>query len=252
MELGKTGTTSNYVDVWFAGYTPYYTASVWTGYDNTYTATNLPRGTERNLSKILWRAVMSKVHEGLPNQSFPTPAGIVTATVCSQSGKLPVPGLCDGTRRTEYFAEGTVPATTCNVHYSGSFCAYSILQGSPVSASPECPFKTSGVMTLNPDTLAPATEDGTEQGSTEDPAALQQPTPSVTCQHNAMFFATPGYEGLLLQQQAEMAAAGIAYGTPPEQQTDTGGEGAITPDQTDQTQTQTTPEQTQTQTQTAQ
>lgn len=244
---GKTGTTSNYVDVWFAGFTPYYTASVWTGYDNTYTATNLPRGGERNLSKTLWRAVMSKVHEGLPNESFPTPTGLVTATVCSQSGKLPVPGLCNATRRTEYFAEGTVPTTTCNVHYSGAICAYSILTGA-VPASPECPFKTPGVLTLNPDTLTPATEDGTGtgdgtgQGTAEDPAAMQQQTPSVTCQHNAMFFATPGYEGLLLQQQAEMAAAGITYGTTPEQ-TDTNGEGAITPEQTEQ-QTQPTPEQT--------
>lgn len=232
---GKTGTTSAYVDVWFAGFTPYYTASVWTGYDNTYTTTYLPRGGERSLSRTLWRAVMSKVHEGLPNQSFPTPTGLVTATVCSQSGKLPVPGLCDGTRRTEYFAEGTVPTTTCNVHYSGSICAYSILTGA-VPASPECPFKTPGVLTLNPDTLTPTTEEGTEgdtgQGA-EDPAALQQ-TPSVTCQHNAMFFATPGYEGLLLQQQAEMTAAGIVYGMPPEQ-TDTGGEGAITPEQTEPT-----------------
>lgn len=241
---GKTGTTTAYVDVWFAGYTPYYTASVWTGYDNTYTSTNLPKGEERNLSKNLWRIVMSQIHEGLPNQSFPTPTGLVTATVCSQSGKLPVPGLCDGTRRTEYFAEGTVPTTTCNVHYSGAICAHSVLTGA-VPASPECPFKTPGVLTLNPDTLAPATEEGaaeendgsTGQGSAEDPAALQQQTPLVTCQHNAMFFATPGYEALLLQQEAEMAAAGIGYGMPSEQTgTDTDGEGAVTPQQTEQTQ----------------
>ena len=238
---GKTGTTTGYVDVWFAGYTPYYTASVWTGYDNTYTSTNLPKGNERNLSKSLWRTVMSQIHEGLPNQSFPTPTGLVTATVCSQSGKLPVPGLCDATRRTEYFAEGTVPTTTCNVHYSGAICAHSVLTGA-LPASPECPFKTPGVLTLNPDTLTPATEDGTGegadptgQGSAEDPAALQPQTPSVTCQHNAMFFATPGYEGLLLQQEAEMAAAGITYGMPSEQ-TNTSGAGAITPQQPEQTQ----------------
>ena len=38
---GKTGTTSDYVDVWFTGYTPYYTASVWAGYDNTLSSTKL-------------------------------------------------------------------------------------------------------------------------------------------------------------------------------------------------------------------
>lgn len=232
---GKTGTTSNYVDVWFAGYTPYYTASVWTGYDNTYTTAYLPKGNERSLSRSLWRTVMSKIHEDLPNQSFPTPTGLVTATVCSQSGKLPVPGLCNATLRTEYFAEGTQPTTSCNVHYSGAVCAYSILTGA-VPASPECPFKTPGVLTLNPDTLAPVAEEGAEgeitaeQGTTEDPAALQQQTPTVSCQHNAMFFATPGHEALLQQQQAEMTAAGIGFGMPAEQPAATE-PGAITPQQ---------------------
>lgn len=228
---GKTGTTTAYVDVWFAGYTPYYTASVWTGYDNTYTTTYLPKGNERNLSKSLWRVVMSQIHEGLPNQSFPTPTGLVTCTVCSQSGKLPVPGLCDGTLRTEYFAEGTEPAVSCNVHYAGAVCAHSILTGA-LPASPECPFKTSGVLTLNPDTLTPVADDSSmqddvtdesggpaEQGTEEDPAALQPQAPLVSCQHNAMFFATPGHEALLQQQQLEMTAAGIGYGMPSEQPT---------------------------------
>ncbi len=227
---GKTGTTSDYVDVWFTGYTPYYTASVWAGYDNTLSSTKLSSSEEKNLAKKLWRIVMSEIHAELPNESFPTPTGLVTATVCSQSGKIPVPGLCDGSTRTEYFAEGTVPTTSCNVHYAGAVCAYSYLTG-PIPASPECPFKVSGVLTLNPDTLAPPAEDGGEegvQGTMEDPAALAAAqTPSVTCQHNAMFFATPGYEGVLQLQQMEMAAAGIVYGIPEEQQPTE--EGAVTP-----------------------
>ncbi len=234
---GKTGTTSDYVDVWFSGYTPYYTASVWAGYDNTLVSTKLRTDQEKRLARNLWRTVMSQIHEELPNQSFPTPSGIVTAQVCSQSGKLPVPGLCDATIKSEYFAEGTVPTTSCNVHYAGAVCAYSYLTG-PVPASPECPFKVSGVLTLNPDTLTPPAEEGTEEGDTtaqqpqgteEDPAGLTAPqTPTVTCQHNAMFFATPGYEGLLQLQQAEMAAAGIGYGMP-EEQPEQPAEGAVTP-----------------------
>lgn len=234
---GKTGTTTSNIDVWFSAYTPYYTASVWAGYDNTYTATELPKGGARNLAKTLWREVMSQIHEGLPNQAFPTPTGLVTATVCSQSGKLPVPGLCDGTTRTEYFAEGTVPTTTCNVHYSGAVCAYSLLSNA-VPASPECPFKTPGVLTLNPDTLTPTVDENgaettqgqtTGQGSTEDPAALGQQTPLVTCQHNAMFFATPGYEAILQQQQAEMTLMGVGYGMPEETPAAEGEGGAVTP-----------------------
>ena len=231
---GKTGTTSSNVDKWFAGYTPYYTASVWAGYDNTYTTTELPNA-DRALAVSLWRIVMSKVHEGLPNQSFPTPTGLFTATICSQSGKLPVPGLCDATLRTEYFAEGTVPTTSCNVHYAGTVCAYSILTGG-LPASPECPFKVQGAFTLNPDLLVPIVTGGQTppsngQGTTEDPAALQQApsAPSAVCQHTAAFFVLPEANALLLQQQAEMAAAGINYGIPVTQPPAENGDGAVTP-----------------------
>ena len=98
---GKTGTTSDYNDVWFSGYTPYYTATTWAGYDNPYDSEKLSSSAEKNLAKTLWRAVMSRIHEELPSESFYTPSGIVTATVCSRSGKLPIPGLCDATLSRE-------------------------------------------------------------------------------------------------------------------------------------------------------
>ena len=60
---GKTGTTSDYNDVWFAGYTPYYTATTWTGFDNNVKLS----GDEKNLAKKLWRAVMARIHEELPS-----------------------------------------------------------------------------------------------------------------------------------------------------------------------------------------
>ena len=84
---GKTGTTSDYNDVWFSGYTPYYTCTTWTGYDNN---TKLSGSGEKNLAKTLWRAVMSRIHENLENQSFPVPDGIVTATVCSSPVSYPL------------------------------------------------------------------------------------------------------------------------------------------------------------------
>ena len=67
---GKTGTTSDYVDVWFAGFTNYYTATTWTGYDNNE---KMKDTAEKNLSKTLWRKVMSKIHEDLPYSSFSVP-----------------------------------------------------------------------------------------------------------------------------------------------------------------------------------
>ncbi len=211
---GKTGTTSDYNDVWFAGYTPYYTATTWAGYDNNVKLTS---SSEKNLAKTLWRAVMSKIHEGLPNQSFPRPAGIVSATVCSKSGRLPVSGLCDGTLRTEYFAEGTIPTESCDVHYSGMVCAYSMLP-----ASDECPFKVPGTLELLPERL----ENGAAAAKQQQPAAAdpavdplqtgEVPLPDTNvekCQHNAEFFIQPGADAIIEQQRMEMVMNAMQNGT---------------------------------------
>lgn len=140
---GKTGTTTDYKDVWFSGYTPYYTATTWTGYDNNVTLEK--SNGERNLSKTLWRAVMSRIHEDLSNESFTKPSGLVTATVCSKSGKLPIAGICDQTLTTEYFTEGTVPTESCDVHYQGFVC---MATGLP--ACDTCPYRVPGVVEIPP------------------------------------------------------------------------------------------------------
>lgn len=202
---GKTGTTSDYNDVWFAGYTPYYTATTWAGYDNNVKLS----GDEKNLAKKLWRTVMSKIHEDLPNESFSVPAGIVTATVCSRSGKLPIAGLCDETLRTEYFAEGTVPEETCDVHYAGQVCQYSNLP-----ATEFCPFKVEGVLELTPvedvslqsgTAAAMGTTPATQEVVHEDGSVTTEPvTPTNVCPHDAEFFANPDYENIINAQRAEM------------------------------------------------
>lgn len=207
---GKTGTTSDYNDVWFSGYTPYYTATTWTGYDNN---TKLRKGEERNLAKKLWRAVMSRIHEDLPAESFTMPSGIVQATVCSRSGKLPIAGLCDGTLTTEYFAEGCVPTESCDVHYQGPICQYS---NQP--ACEQCPFKVDGVLEVIPSddplmsgdpTLPEQQEAQTQEIVNEDGTITSIPVPGSTgsCPHNAEFFANPDAEALIEQQRAEIAAA---------------------------------------------
>ena len=218
---GKTGTTSDYNDVWFSGYTPYYTATTWTGYDNN---TKLSTTAEKNLAKTMWRAVMSQIHEELPSKSFNVPSGIVTATVCSRSGKLPIPGLCDATLITEYFAEGTVPETTCDTHYQGTLCAYS---GLP--ACIDCPFKQEGIFELplqedaslqagsntltstNPN--AAAADPNTATQITDPNAAVTDPTITQQirqCPHTQEFFADPNHEAILAQQQAEMQQRALA------------------------------------------
>lgn len=187
---GKTGTTSDYNDVWFAGYTPYYTCTTWTGYDNNAKLSG--KNGERNLAKTLWRATMSKIHENLENKAFNVPADIVTATVCSQSGKLPIPGMCDETLKTEYFAKGTVPTETCDVHYQGMICEYS---GLP--AAEFCPFGVPGTVTMTP-ALDAALSGNVNQNA--------DGTDSNQCPHNAAFFADPNANAVIAQQQLELDA----------------------------------------------
>jgi len=139
---GKTGTTSSNVDVWFAGYTPYYTCATWAGYDNNVHMS----GTETSVAKNLWKAVMGRIHEGMEYKSFTTPEGITTATVCKKSGKLAVAGLCslDGSAITEYFATGTVPTEVCDRHVVGNVCALTGLR-----AGDTCPYATPGVIVVD-------------------------------------------------------------------------------------------------------
>lgn len=209
---GKTGTTSDYNDVWFSGYTPYYTATTWAGFDNNVKLS----GDEKNLAKKLWRAVMSQIHEGLPSQSFSVPAGIVTATVCSRSGKIPIDGLCSGTARTEYFAEGTVPTTTCDVHYAGQICQYCNLP-----AYEGCPFKAEGVLELTPvEDLSLQSGSASASGQPappptetvgEDGTVTQTPsTPTNMCPHSPEFFANPDWEAIVNGQRAEMEQRALA------------------------------------------
>ncbi|MCR5626900.1 MAG: PBP1A family penicillin-binding protein [Lachnospiraceae bacterium] len=137
---GKTGTTSDENDVWFAGYTPYYTCTTWAGFDNNV---DLKSGDEANLAKTIWRETMSRIHEGKEDPGFPQPAGITKAVVCNKSGKLAVDGMCtaDGSAFSEFFAEGTVPTEACDVHGYGQICALTGLM-----ASDTCPYKVPGVV----------------------------------------------------------------------------------------------------------
>ena len=142
---GKTGTTSSNVDVWFAGYTPYYTCSTWTGYDNNV---HMNGSAETNTSKTLWKAVMSRIHEGLEYKSFKMPEGITTATVCKKTGGL-VTDICtaDGCAITEYFATGTVPTEPCVDHYSDVFDTGLVCAMTGQKATDTCPYAYQGEAT---------------------------------------------------------------------------------------------------------
>lgn len=211
---GKTGSSTGYKDSWFAGYTPYYTCTVWTGYDNNI---DMKTSAEKNTSRNIWRSVMQRIHEYLPPEPFPIPQGLVQAQVCRKSGKLPIPGLCpEECIINEYFEDGTVPTESCDIHYEGEVCEYDLLP-----ASPECPFKIQGRLEL-PLIEDPALITGSTM-ITQNPDGTSSVVPPATsnhCQHDAAFYANPDYEAIQnsqwweinvrRQQAAEAAAAEAA------------------------------------------
>ncbi len=125
----KTGTTNNDYDRWLCGFTPYYSAATWFGYDDSeevfYSGGN-PAG-------LIWSAVMKDIHKGLPNATFVKPSGIVTATVCRTTGCLANSG-CASTYQ-EIFTQDNMPGK-CEGHGSQELCAESGLV-----ANEYCPTK---------------------------------------------------------------------------------------------------------------
>lgn len=120
---GKTGTTDEYNNAWFTGFTPYYVASVWMGYDNNKISIRDDRRgvvVGGSFPAEMWRTVMLQVHKDLKYKDFERPPGIVSVTVCKDSGDLPT-DLCKQDPRgdrtyTEIFAQGTQPTNFCTVH----------------------------------------------------------------------------------------------------------------------------------------
>lgn len=98
----KTGTTNSNYDKWLCGFTDYYTAATWYGFDVNEEVTGAT-----NVAGKIWSAVMSKVHKGKEGSRFVEPSGIVSATICRVSGKQATDKCSD--KYTEIFVEGTVP-----------------------------------------------------------------------------------------------------------------------------------------------
>ena len=124
---GKTGTTNEYRDAWFVGYTPNLVTGVWVGFDQPQTIVR--GGYAAEVAVPLWAVFMRNATKGHPDDWYKTPSGVVTANVCRLSGKRPASGCygsyveaSDGSYTTtssvytEYFAKGTVPQDTCPLH----------------------------------------------------------------------------------------------------------------------------------------
>lgn len=116
---GKTGTTNDNYDRWFVGYTPYYTAAVWTGYE--YNESIYVSG---NPALNMWKKVMDPLHVGLENVGFSTLEGLTSVSYCLDSGLKPN-SYCSSDVRGSRVATVRclaehAPTETCTAHGPGS------------------------------------------------------------------------------------------------------------------------------------
>ncbi len=120
---GKTGAAGDWLDRWFVGFTPYYVAAVWSGYDTPeYMGVSNP-------SAVLWKSVMQKVHANLESKAFPVPAGMKQYTVCTDTGLLATEACGKDVRGdhtlTLYMMPDKAPTAYCPVHTMVNICSQS-------------------------------------------------------------------------------------------------------------------------------
>ena len=120
---GKSGTTTDNVDIWFIGYTPYFTAGIWGGCDENQSLQNTAKQINNggtNYHKDIWKKIMETIHQGKEDIGFTKPPSIITKEVCRKSGLLAT-DLCKKDPRgncayEEMFIDGTQPRQRCNMH----------------------------------------------------------------------------------------------------------------------------------------
>lgn len=135
----KTGTTNNDYDRWLCGFTPYYSAVTWYGYDKN-PETIRYRGSPSNPAGSIWDAVMEFAHKDLERKRFTVPDDIKRVTICRDSGML-AGEYCNqdprGTRTySEVYVNGTQPTEKCTVHVKAKVCE---ADGTVKLANDNCP-----------------------------------------------------------------------------------------------------------------
>ena len=113
---GKTGTTNDYTDTWYIGFTKQYTMGVWVGSDTPGTMGAGHTGTEDALP--IWMATMSKLHKDLPKLPFPVPPGVISRGICNHTG-LVAGEFCSEKTYCLYTA-GYGPTERCDGNHFGS------------------------------------------------------------------------------------------------------------------------------------
>ncbi len=131
---GKTGTTNDYKDAWFLGYTSTLTCGVWVGFDQP--ATIIPRGYGAALALPVWTQVMNKAAERYPPEALQPTMPIQHAMVCSISNQLATTGCqAVGTAYEIDLPADKVPTVACEVHGGQEMPFAQQLQGLPPKAA---------------------------------------------------------------------------------------------------------------------
>ena len=186
---GKTGTTNDYVDAWFVGFTPKLVTGVWIGFDQPKTI--IRNGYAGEIAVPLWGSFMKVATRDDKPEWLTKPASVTTANVCRISGKLPNGGCDhvevikrDGTIETrsmiytEYFVKGTQPTEICPLHESRSFMdaiagVFGKESGPPpvpvagTSLPPSAPASSSGSPAAEPGAAETKTSAPTDEAQTQ-------------------------------------------------------------------------------------
>lgn len=112
---GKTGTTNDYTDAWYIGFTKQYTMAIWAGVDRH----DQPMGwghTGTSVCVPIWIEVMTFIHKDEPKLEFSTPPGICRVTICKESKKI-AGELCS-TTESELFHCAHQPTEICNGNHN--------------------------------------------------------------------------------------------------------------------------------------
>ncbi len=137
---GKTGTSEEYMDSWFCGFSPAYSMAVWMGFDKEYTMRNYPpqypseTAYGGNCPARAFSAILTRAHKDFKPAPLSQPGGIVSVSVCSVSGKLQSESCPADKIITDFCLKDKVPAETCDLHQLVSIC-----KESGKLAGPYCP-----------------------------------------------------------------------------------------------------------------
>jgi len=224
---GKTGTAGSSKDRWFCGYTPYYVAAVWTGY-NTPETINV----SGNPAAQLWKKVMTLVHEDLPVLEFDVPDVSAKTEeekkveICDVSGLLATDACRDDIDGSQIstVSEEDAPEEFCNLHESVSVCSETFCLpnatcttvtvgalSSRLAQIPVCTDVHEAEQTSEP----PAEQPSEPQAVTSPPVATAPPVvseaPAVSTPPAVSEPPAASEPPMVSEAPAEVAATGVAY-----------------------------------------